>query len=40
MFSKPNYNKIINKKELNKIKNILNFEFSFFTWDKLVKRNI
>jgi glycosyltransferase involved in cell wall biosynthesis len=40
MFSKPNFNKIINKKELNNIKNILNFEFSFFTWDKLVKKNI
>jgi glycosyltransferase involved in cell wall biosynthesis len=38
-FSK-NYNKVIYKKELSKIKNILNSEYSFFTWDKLVKRNI
>ena len=40
-FKKPNYNKIINNKELSNIKNILSRkDYSFFTWDKLIKRNI
>ena len=40
-FKKPKYNKIINNKELSNIKNILSRkDYSFFTWDKLIKRNI
>ncbi len=40
-FSKPIYNKIINKIELSNIKNILTRQdYSFYTWDKLIKRNI
>ena len=40
-FKKPKYNEIINNKELSNIKNILSRkDYSFFTWDKLIKRNI
>jgi len=40
-FKKPIYNKIINKIELSNIKNVLTRQdYSFFTWDKLVKRNV
>ena len=40
-FNKPKYNKIINKNELSNNKNILSRQdYSFFTWDKLIRRNI
>ncbi len=40
-FNKPTYNKIINKKELSKNKNILTRQdYSFITGDKLIRRNI
>lgn len=40
-FNKPTYNKIINKNELSNNKNILSRQdYSFFTWDKLIRRNI
>ena len=40
-FKKPIYNKIINKIELSNIKNVLTRQdYSFFTWDKLIKRNV
>ena len=38
-FNKPTYNKIINKNELNNNKNTL-YHYSFYTWDKLVRKNI
>ena len=40
-FKKPIYNKIINNSELRNIKNVLTRQdYSFFTWDKLIKRNV
>ena len=40
-FNKPIYDKIINKIELSNIKNVLTRQdYSFYTWDKLIKRDV